>query len=209
MSGRADSLDWLSGGYSRWALLVGGSLLLLLAVVGVAHGFRASMSYAGYHSVRYGSQAKQPDAMVVAKICRRANRYYPHNYFMNIMAGEKCWYAEANGTVTREALVEEARWWCDEGLSQNYFSSQLRKLKTNLLELESPVAAADYWEEYVDWDFWNPDHHADLVRLQVKAGDFDKAARSLLWVEGEPRYAEASAYLREAWKGEQEPPPMP
>ena len=81
--------------------------------------------------------------------------------------------------------------WCDRGLKLNPFSSQLQRLKTRLLARTSLPDAIEQWEQYVDWHFWDPYHHAVRVDLHVRAGDVKRARAALIWLENTRYYREA------------------
>ena len=100
-----------------------------------------------------------------------------------------------------------ARHWCDAGLALNPFKSQLRLLKARLLREESPRAAAAFWAEYVDWDYWNPHNHAMLVEFYCDAGLLERAVEPLLLLKGREYEDEARRTFRDAWLREKTMPP--
>lgn len=181
--------------------LCAGLLLLTLSLCGVVHGTRASLAQAMYHQAKYGSANNDTERII--NRCENAHGLYPYNYYFCIWTAEKAYYAGLNSDGTNARRHTAAvRAWCDRGLALNFHKSQLRLLKTRLLENESLAAAIKYWEEYVDWHFWEPYNHAVLAEMYAGAGDFDKAIRSLRWVKGSEHYDKASARLQEAWKRE-------
>ena len=103
---------------------------------------------------------------------------YPYNYYFCIWTAEKAYYTSFE-VDNKEALrrLNIAQRWCNAGLGLNAYNSQLRRLKTHLLEKKSPSEAADYWKKYVEWQFWEPYNHAVLAELYAETGDFDKAFR--------------------------------
>lgn len=168
------------------ATMVGVSLVLL-SVLGVIHGVRAGIAQYLYYVAKYGSAAGKTDEVV--ELCRRAYGWYPWNYYFSILAAEQCYYtADAVTGSARSERLRHAQCWCDRGLVQNPWRSQLRRLHTRFLWDESPSRAIQYWEAHTDWQFWEPYNHEVLAELYAKAGDFDKAERSLKWVAGTPGY---------------------
>ena len=101
----------------------------------------------------------------------------------------------------RLAIAEH---WCRIGLTLNPHKRALHYLDVRLTSRTSLNDAIVKWERYVDWDFWDPFNHAELVRLYSDAGSFGKAADSLYWLEGSSYYREARQYYREAWRRELE-----
>lgn len=188
---------------TKWFFI--GVVLLAVSFYGVVHAARASLAHAMYHQAQYGSARDNPTG--IFRRCENAYRLYPYNYYFCIWTAEKAYYTRFDvGKEGTERRLRIARRWCDAGLELNFYKSQLRLLKTRLLERNSVADAIKYWEEYVEWQFWEPYNHAVLVEMHATAGDFSKALTSLTWVEGSKHYAEASGKLRKAWQREMVPP---
>jgi hypothetical protein len=169
----------------QWFLAVMGALVFALALAGLVYSTRASVASHLACKAKYGL----PPASVeqVLEACRKAYSLYPWNYYFTIFTAEMAYYRATD--VTGEARAErlrQARFWCDRGLYQNGYKSQLRRLKTRFLWEESPLKAIEYWKAYTDWQFWEPYNHATLAELYARAGEFDPAEQSLKWVAIDP-----------------------
>lgn len=183
--------------------VLGGVLLSAVSAYGIVHGTRAGLAQSIYHEVKFAKDAEMHDPLAVSMRCNNAHRLYPHNYFFCIWIAEKAYYNRfgPDGREIQEYL-RATQHWCDTGLELNFYNSQLRLLKTRLLKRESVSDAVEYWEKYVDWQFWEPYNHAMLVELYAASGDFGKAMESLTWVKGSRHYSHASRKLHEAWQKE-------
>jgi len=184
-----------------------GLLIFALSLWGALYAVRAARAQQLYHAGKYGAQENAtPDSLAAG--WNRSYALYPHNYHLCIAAAEKCWYSRYVEPNTEDpSRLADASLWCDRGLEANFYPSQLRLLKTHLLEKESLPDAAEYWEEYVDWHFWAPYNHAVLVDLYARVGDYTMASDSLERVKGSGHYKEAQEKLREAWQKEMAIPP--
>lgn len=183
-----------------WLLGVLGALGLVLALGGVVHSTRAAVAANLSRRIQYGPPLEVEQ---VVELARKAQSLYPWNYYLAIFAAETAYYraGEVGGELQRERL-RQAALWCDRGLALNRYKSQLRRLKTNLLWEDSPAEAIRYWSAYVDWQFWEPHHHATLAELHARAGDFEQAERAVKWTEGTVAHAGARAAVdreRKAW----------
>ena len=189
------------GSGDRWFLMVMGVLLLAIALVGLAHSIRGAV--AGW--ICYASEfaAKRPPPEVRLDSCRRAYNWYPWNYYFSIRAAELAYRQyEVAPTNAVDAWLGKAKWWCERGLAQNRYKSQLIRLQTRLLWPESPAAALAGWEAYTDWHYWSPYNHAVLAEYYAKAGDFEKADRQLDLIKAFPDHADAAkavAAERQTW----------
>jgi hypothetical protein len=182
-----------------------GILLLALSLAGAVHGARAALAQAIYFDARYGASKTFPDGIL--RRYRQAHALYPSNYRFSAWAGETA-AAEIRAGDGGWA-VATARRCCDAGLDANPFHGPLRLLRARLLDRESPIEAVRYWERYVDWQYWSPQNHAVLVDLCARAGDFEKAARSLALIRNTRWHEAASQRLRAAWAREMKPPVPP
>ena len=170
-----------------WFQTIVGMVLVVLAFLGVIHGVRAGVAQCLYREAKYGAQAADTDHVV--DLCGRAYAWYPWNYYFSILAAEQAYYtADAVTGVARRNRLLQSQCWCDRGLIQNPWRSQLRRLHTRFLWEESPARAIHYWEAHTEWQFWEPYNHAVLAELYAKAGEFDKAEQALKWVQGAPDY---------------------
>ena len=171
------------------------------SLFGLFHGVRAGLAQVLYCRAKFGPLRRHPPA--VFRRLAAAHRLYPFNYRFCAFAAQKAYHSRDKGNEEWvDPPMSTARRWCDVGLALNHTDTPLRLLKVSLLEEQSAAKAAAFLEEYVDWDFWDPYYHAELVRLYARAGDFGKAARALSWVKGSKYYAPASAHMRAAWERE-------
>lgn len=173
---------------NRGSMFCGGLLLLILATAGMCHGVRAGLGQWLYYQSRYAPD-KGNTAAILAK-AHAAQRFYPYNYRLCEYAAQLADSAAAQSeSPGRERLRAEARYWCERGLALNYYKRVLRDLMTDFLWQESPARAIRYWEEYTDWDFWEPYNHARLAEMYAKVGDWVLAERELnTWVDGSKYY---------------------
>ena len=162
-------------------------VLFGLAVAGLIHSARAAVAQHLYFRAKYGT----PDGQVwrTVALCGKASRWYPYDYYACLLAGERAFGV----TPPEKRSPSSPRWqiaseWCDRGLRLNWRSSELRLLKARLLADVSPGEAAVFWDEYVDWHFWEPFNHAVLVEFYVRAGELEKAEASLAWTRKSPYY---------------------
>lgn len=180
-----------------------GAILVAVGLLGAVYSVRAARSSQIYHTVKYGafSDADTP-TMAVADACETAFTLYPHNYYLSIEATRRLWPARGVTPAERTAALGMVEEWCDRGLVQNPYPWQLRRTKARLLGQESPAAAADYWEQFVEWQFWNPLNLQVLVEYYARAGRLAEASELLPLLEGRPGYGEAAAALRAGWAAE-------
>lgn len=178
----------------QWFLATLGVLLLGLASAGILHGLRASMAARLAWNAQYGASGANVEQ--VLDQCRRAFVLYPWNYYFSIFASELAYYKadEVQGDSRRERL-QQAQLWCERGLMQNGYRSQLRRLKTRFLWEQSPAEAIAYWESHTRWQFWEPYNHETLAGLYAKYGEFDKAGRELSLIKPFSNYDATRALI--------------
>ncbi|OVE75826.1 hypothetical protein BVX97_03160 [bacterium E08(2017)] len=179
-------------------------LLLLICIAGIIHGSVAASSHAIYKAVRY-----RPENEVTRAPLENSNRaeksysLYPYNYYFCIWTAENCWYNrhdDDGGEIETRVLAAER--WCDRGLELNSRKSQLRLLKARLMARRDARKAAEYWREYVDWDFWDSFNHAALAELYAAAGDIESAMNQLKWLTKPSDLEYARNEINAAWKRE-------
>ena len=182
--------------------IIAGALLCVCSVLMAGYAAKVSLAQQIYHTAKYRLQ-KDSTPEELSDYWKRSSELYPHNYHLYIFAAENFWYNCDIDTETEDrSRLIAAEMWCNRGLNANYYSSQLRLLKTHLLEKKSVAAAIEYWEDYVDWHFWSPYNHAVLVDLYVKSGDFVHASDSLEWVKKTKYYKKTKQKLDNAWEKE-------
>jgi hypothetical protein len=167
------------------------------ALGGVVHGIRAGVAQAWYCRAKYGEPPADVDQSLA--LCQKAFRLYPHNYYFSILAAERAYAtAQSASDAAATAWLRAAQLWCDRGLAQNVWRSQLRRLKTRFLWEESPAEAIAYWRRYTDWQFWEPYNHAVLAEMYARTGDLERATECLYWARGDPHGTEVRVLIRKA-----------
>lgn len=185
----------------RLAKLIAGVGLVAVGAVGIYHGVRASIAAALYHEAKYGAASRTPEE--IFRLCGRAHRLYPYSYAVSQWAADTAWNSRyADGVDTWLKRVEETERWTDRALAQNPYLMNARQMKARLLALYSPTAAVPYWQTFLDWAFWNPEHHFVMVELCLETGDFGGAVAALRWTQGSPFHDIGQREIREAWKRE-------
>ncbi len=175
--------------------------LTALGLLGTVYSVQVARSHRTYHAVKYGALSEASPA-VVADACEAAFALYPHNYYLSIEAAKRLWPTRDASPAERTAALAQVERWCERGLAQNPYPWKLRHMKMRLLAQTSPDAAADYWRQYVDWQFWKPLNLRILVERYVRAGRLAEAAEILPLLKGRPEYDRASAALRRGWAAE-------
>jgi tetratricopeptide (TPR) repeat protein len=193
-----------------YKLVITGIILLLLSTWGMIYAVRVSIAQLIYHHTKFGPNADGYVTHEVNTRCEDAYKFYKHNYYFSILCAEKSWYeysCSTNNDVRAKELLEIASKWCEIGLTQNKYRSQLRLLKARLLFLENPSQAIDYWKQYVEWDFWYPYNHAVLAEMYIDNGEYEKALKTLELIrnfkESEPLFLK----LATAWQHDVTTPP--
>ncbi len=178
----------------------GAAGMVLISVCGTVHAVKAAISYAGYYQIKYGSEESAVSQQLDK--AEAVHNLYPWNYNLCIWCAEHAYYNRYAGHQEKRDLLAAASKWCDRGLDLNPFKSQLRLLKARLIARESSAEAAEYWREYVRWDFWRPYHHAVLAEFYIDAGKLWEASEELMWLEGSEYYEDLSEKIRNAWRKE-------
>ena len=174
-----------------------------MAGTGVVGGVRTAIAQVTYFGSKYG--AAKDDEQQVLKNCERAFMLYPHNYRFCTWTAEMAWYGRHGEDGIQNAQKRAfAEHWCRHGLSQNPFDRQLWMLEVNLLMDTELKTAIEKLEEHIEWDFWEPYHHAVLAELYSRDGRYGDAIDSLAWVKGSEYERDARQRVREAWKAELE-----
>jgi len=182
---------------SRWLVATAGAVLLILSLAGVVRSLRAEAAQLLYYDSKFG--ANRPDVATLDERCRRAEALYAPNYYFPLLTAEQAYHAryDAAGQLI-PGQVALARHWCERGLELNPYRTELRQLRTRLLELESPEAALAYWRECLDWAYWDPYNHAVMVELYCRVGRFEEALEHLRLIKGMDYYDYASRVYRDA-----------
>jgi hypothetical protein len=178
----------------QWFLASIGVLLLCVALVGIVYAGRASLAAQLACSARYGAAASNVE--YVLDSCRQAYVLYPWNYYFSILAAEAAYYSAGNvPDEVRARRLQQAELWCERGLIQNQYRSQLRRLKTRFLWETSPSEAIAYWTAYTDWQYWEPYNHQTLAEYYAKYGEFEQAERELKLIAHFPAYESTRKFI--------------
>ncbi len=165
-----------------WFVALVGVFLLVISLAGMRLALRAGTAQAYYFTMKYGSPVA--DTFQLLEACRKAYALYPWNYYFSILAAEAAYSAWEQQRRHDDSWFHQASLWCERGLRQNPWKSQLRRVQARLLWRDSPREAIRVWREYTDWHFWEPYNHAVLAEMYAMAGDFPRAEAELLWTEG-------------------------
>jgi hypothetical protein len=177
----------------------------LVLSVGMA---RTSVAHGLYHCAKYGAAAADPSR--VEALTERIRDLHPWHYYAFMRAAASANDAAvASAGETRATWLARSRRWCGEALALNPYRRPLRLLHARLLALESPAEGLKAWQRYVDWEYWNPDNHAELARFHLLAGDFDAALSTLEMARGGTRIEAVREEVTAAWRHEMIAPPEP
>lgn len=167
-----------------------GVAIFVAGLAGVVWSVRAGTAHIVYRVAKRQTTEGGLDGML--RLCGRAQSLYPWNYYVCIRAAEASYYGSGEPRSAQwKERIQVSRAWCERGLRQNPWKSQLRRLKARLLWLESPRAAVDYWSAYVDWHYWEPHNHAVLAEMYGQLGDFKSAEKEMALIAAFPESAEA------------------
>lgn len=173
-----------------------GIMLFLISGIYVIYSIRASISQTIYFRAK-NNYSKNSD---ILSLCQRAQKLYPYNY--RLLA----WGAEETFDRSEDAIgldkvnyLSLSETICDQGLSLNPHIMPLPFIKMQLLCRKSIKDGISYWEQYVEWDYWNSYNHAVLAVLYAASGKFGKAMQSLEFIKGTVDYEEAKQIVLDYW----------
>ncbi len=197
-------LLWCSAVCSRRLALyrrLAGIVLTLVGFAGSGYGVHASISQSVYFRLKFGSLLSEDlDSRHEAAV--RADQLYGHNYYLSMLLAEDSWNIRDVGSKGfREVRVRNAAYWTERGLSQNPFRRELRWKEVLLVELESPLAARDLWQDYVTFAFWDAWNLSSLVVLMANAGDLEEAMKLMQLLQGKSQYEYAMDAVQNAFRG--------
>jgi len=179
---------------NQWFLATIGVLMLALSCAGLFHAVRATWAAHWSRKAQCGPPTR--DVEQVLECCRRAFVLYRWNYYLSTFAAEWAYYkADEVGGDLKAERMRQAELWCERGLMQNGYKSQLRRLKTRFLWERSPAEAIAYWESHTHWQYWEPYNHETLAELYAKYGELDKATCELKLIENFPAYEATRAVV--------------
>ena len=163
-----------------------GIAMVCLSVCGIAHGIRAATAQVLYFQARHGRDKESGGRILTHS--RKAHKLYPYNYNVCAIAADTAFSNSRKASVenaTRK-LVTQSVHWCNLGLNLNFYDRRLRLTKTILLsdKEETKDKAIRFWEEYTDWNYWNPHNHCVLALMYALRGDFQKAESAASLIKG-------------------------
>ncbi len=165
---------------ARYIRLTTGCLLFMLGLWGLYYGVRAAIAQSIYFQVRHGSEPVSTDMLLAG--AEQAAQWYPHNFYFPFLAADRAldaaWAAET--AEQGERYLRAAAYWIGQGLRQNPYRVEIQWTQTRLLEAEGDLEGAiAHWKAFVNTEYWNPDHHALLGDLLLRAGDLEGAATAM------------------------------
>ncbi len=179
-----------------------GLVICLIGIFGCVYSIRVAKAQRLYFQVEYGTLTNATPT-VIESTCTTAYDLYPHNYKLSARASRTLWHlASSSKTEQKQNIVDQVELWCDRGLAENKYDLSLRYRKAELIYLSSASDAADYWKEFVDWQYWSSQNLSFLVRYYARAGRLVEATEILSLLKGHPDYTKASSFLRKAWAKE-------
>ena len=189
-------------------LKIGGAILLFISAFYMVYSVRASISQSIYIQAKHSSIGEDLSYDYLYSQCQKAQQLYPYNYRLMAWGAEAAFErsqsAAGSDKVEYLNLTESL---CDRGLSLNRYVMPLPYIKMQLLCLNSPKDGVLYWEQYVEWDYWNSYNHAVLVALYAADGKFGKAMKSLQFIKGTEDFSEANKILQNYWDADSAMPP--
>jgi hypothetical protein len=142
-----------------------------------------------YHEIKF----KHPNMGMADTVSKAQEAYdlYPYNYHMSRWVAEKALYSNQNAIVASE--------WVSRGIALNPWQRELQWLNTVLIGQTSAVEAAQLWEAYSDWAFWNRWNLAGRVYWYALAGRVEDAEDYFAYLKGQNGdYAWAEQALKSA-----------
>lgn len=179
-----------------------GCVLLVAGAWGSVYAVKVGRAQALYYHAKYGAGRGDIDGML--RDCERAYQLYPHNYYFSYYITDQSLNAARSATnaVDFERYFKAAKYWCDTGLRQNDYREEINRMKVWLLEEDGDLEGAiTHWAAFVDKEFWNPDHHAVLADLYLRARDLENARSEVVWAKRSNRHKELQERLKalEKW----------
>ncbi len=167
-------------------------VLLFLTV----HAAVMSRSQCLYYQAKYGSLRDDDSAALAA--LDSAHDIDEGNYNVCEHAARRAWDCAGRTTgEARNAMREQARLWCDRALIVNPYQRSMRWMHAQQLAREDPAQGLAAWQDYVEWEFWEPDNHLILADMALNARRLDLAEQALRWAEGTPGYAAMAARIKQ------------
>ncbi len=188
--------------------------LLFISGIYVFYGIRAGIAQTIYHKAKVrtallaaslesdNGETKYPakyDDYIMDQ-CDKAQRLYPYNYRLLAWGADEAFnHSQKVASGDRQEYINVAETLCNNGLSLNRYMMPLPFIKMQLLCLTSIKDGTEYWEQFVEWDYWNSYNHAVLAGLYAAGGKFGKAMQSLQFIKGTEDYAEANKIVQYYW----------
>ena len=174
---------------------------MVLCFLGTIYCCSTTVAQALFFRARLESTPAKTQAML--RTAELAHRLYPFNYGLCVLCADTAFLGSLNAAgADGDALLESARTWCERGLALNSYDRRLVFRKMGILGAteNTHAAALELWEQYTDWDFWNPDNHFYLGMMYVMSGNLEKARESVNWARGSAYYSRLVRSIEEASK---------
>ena len=186
-------------------------MLLSISLFYIVYSVRVGAAQAIYFKTKNNQLVPsdfQPENNDIFLQCQKAQKLYPYNHLLLSWGAEEA-FARSEKSEGAEKIyyIKLAEALCDRGLALNRYLMPLPFIKTQLLCMRSIKDATIYWEEYVEWDYWNSYNHAVLSSLYAADGRFVEAMSSLQLIKGSEDYAEADKMVQKYWKADAAKPP--
>jgi len=172
-------------------LRLGGFVLFLASIAACLYAVCAEIGNASYAWAKFGSARLDLDRSM--RLCDRAWRFYPRNYFTCSYAAETTFHAPSGHAVEKEKNLVRSKRWARRGIRLNRYSRPLNLRWAAHLAREDLSLAITHMRQYLELNFWHPYNHVVMAELYAQAGDFDRADQSMYWAEG-------SEYQRSGWR---------
>jgi hypothetical protein len=182
-------------------LVVFGIILIFIGVLGVNYSIKASRAQALYEQSRYSEKGNTLSPELVYANYIHATKLYPYNFYFSAYAGEKFFYNLSQ--YSDDELAQKLNIISDianHGIEINPYNEQLIYLHMRMLEKDSPRAALEYWQNFVNWYFWKDYNHSVLAELYAKVGMYEKAMNELRYLQKNPKLLDHTKHLiDDAW----------
>jgi len=166
-------------------------VLIILALAGLIHSVRAGASQIHFFKAYYEPGIGLDE---IGTHCDRAIALYPWNYSVCVLAADRYFEKGVNTGPYKEAGESfTISWkWCQRGLALDKYDRRLvlRKAGHKGLNQEGMEEALAIWQEYTDWEYWNPDNHYYLSVIHAHMGNFEQAEKELDLSKGSMYYEE-------------------
>lgn len=172
-------------------LRLGGFALFVGSIALCIYAISAAVGNASYAWAKFGPPRKHLAQSL--RLCDRAWRFYPRNYFTCSYAAEATFHASAVHATEKAENLKRSKRWTQRGMRLNRYSRPLNLRWVSHLAREELARAIEHMQGYLEINFWHPYNHVVMAELYALAGEFDRAHQSMYW-------AAKSEYARSGWR---------